>query len=251
MGDNIRELNVLLEEGNIQACKTALTGIEQRSATEQKQVIELLALAKESHALDLMAFLLDQTPGEHPFHNRLFQLAVDRAHINYLFAPVLLDHADPGQYSQIIPLLKHILSKETRGKRLNQIIRSVGKLKLADLVDDLAEFIFYDEPDLKREAVKALERIGTASALERLEQVAGTKKCDTDILDAVDVLRSNLTAPRHPNPSPLHHPARFPPQASLPRISQNGRPPMNTFPARATRWPGSSMKTWTLRTRTC
>lgn len=195
MGDTIRELNVLLEEGNIQACKTALTGIEQRSATEQKQVIELLALAKESHALDLMAFLLDQTPGEHPFHNRLFQLAVDRAHINYLFAPVLLDHADPGQYSQIIPLLKHILSKETRGKRLNQIIRSVGKLKLADLVDDLAEFIFYDEPDLKREAVKALERIGTASALERLEQVAGTKKCDADILDAVDVLRSNLTAP--------------------------------------------------------
>ena len=76
-------------------------------------------------------------------------------------------------------------------------------------MDDLAEFIFYDEPDLKQEAVKALERIGTASALARLEQVAGTKKCDADILDAVDVLRSNLTAPPAPKPESPSIPNRF------------------------------------------
>ncbi|MBA3011956.1 MAG: response regulator, partial [Desulfobacula sp.] len=93
-----------------------------------------------------------------------------------------------------------ILSKETNDTLLNKIIRTAGKMKLEDLIDDVAEFIFYDHISLKTDAIKALERIGGPRCLERLEQVAVTDKCDQDVLDAIDVLKTNLsdTPPAEP-----------------------------------------------------
>ena len=72
MADYIRELKALMKAGEIQAVKTAWPGIEERPGTDQEQVIELLALAKENQALDLISFLLAQSPGDHPFHKRSF-----------------------------------------------------------------------------------------------------------------------------------------------------------------------------------
>ncbi|MCP4720816.1 MAG: hypothetical protein GY860_15290 [Desulfobacteraceae bacterium] len=57
----------------------------------------------------------------------------------------------------------------------------------------MAEFIFYDHMALKTDAIKALERIGSTKALEQLEQVALTDKCDQDVLDAIDILKINLS----------------------------------------------------------
>ena len=76
----------------------------------------------------------------------------------------------------IIPLLKHILLKETNTRLLNKIIRTAGKLKIEKMVDNIAEFIFYDDIDLKTEAVKALERIGTSKACEKLVKASKTSK---------------------------------------------------------------------------
>ncbi len=56
------------------------------------------------------------------------------------------------------------------------------------MVDDIAEFIFYDDIDLKAEAVKALERIGTSKACEKLVTASKTSKCDQNILDTIEVL---------------------------------------------------------------
>ncbi len=201
----IQKLKSFLTAGNIEAAQNVLTDVETRSETDMQAVIELLALAKDKDAPALISFLLNRIDSKHPFHKRLFQLATDRAHLNYAFAEILLKYADKNQQNQIIPLLRHILSREVKGDQLNRLIRTIGKLKMVDLVDDLAEFIFYDDPELKREAVKALKRMGSEKALERLEQVAQTEKCDMDILDAVDSLRDTLalTRPPHTDPPPV------------------------------------------------
>ena len=193
MGDFITDLKKLMEDGAVDRIKARLEKLDQRPEEDQNGVIEQLALANDNTALDLIPYLMAETDPDHPVHARLFQLATDRAHLNYAFVLVLLDHASRDQLDQVIPLLRYILAKETKGDILNLILRQIGKLKLDALVDDVAEFIFYDDAGLKREAVKALERTETPDALKRLEQVAATDKCDLDVLDAIDMLKDKIT----------------------------------------------------------
>ena len=191
MTDFIPALKGLIKTGRIEEAKPLLTGFSNRPQEDQEAVIELLALAPDATGFALIDFLMAD-PQDKSIHKRLFQLATDRAHLNYTFTELLLSHGTPEQIRQSIPLLKHIISKATKGDLLNRILRAAGKLKLAALTDDVAEFIFYDDADLKRESVKALERMGNKTALKHLEHIAGTDKCDMDIMDAIDMLREKL-----------------------------------------------------------
>lgn len=169
-----------------------LSILSSRLDNERKDVIEMLALASDKTALSLLNFLLGKTTLDSETRKRLFQLTMDRAHLNFAFTTLLLDHGDRSQLIHYVPLFKHILSKETNEDLLNRIIRTAGKFKIDLLVDDVAEFIFYDHIALKTDAIKALERIGNTRARERLEQIALTDKCDQDVLDAIDVLKMNM-----------------------------------------------------------
>jgi CheY-like chemotaxis protein len=186
-------LGKFIKTGQIEQAQEQLSILSSRLDNEKKEVIEMLALASDKTALSLLDFLLGKTPQDSETRKRLFQLTMDRAHLNFTFATLLLDHGDRAQLIHYIPLFKHILSNETDENVLNKIIRTAGEFKIGLLVDDVAEFIFYDHMALKTDAIKALERIGNARALERLEQIALTDKCDQDILDTINLLKMNLS----------------------------------------------------------
>jgi len=192
MTEYIPTLRHLIKTSLMDQAKENLAILSSRPDKEKQEVIELLALTSDKIALDLLSFLLGSISLDAEIRDRFFQLATDRAHLNFKFAQILLEHGNRSQIIHSSPLLKHILSKETSGVLLNKIIRAAGKFKLETLIDDVAEFIFYDDMALKAEAIKALERIGTASACEKLEQIALTDKCDQNILDAIDVLKTSL-----------------------------------------------------------
>ncbi|MCG8689197.1 MAG: hypothetical protein MI892_30275 [Desulfobacterales bacterium] len=210
MAEFIPELKQLIKKNQAEATKEKLSGILDRPEEDQEAVIELLALASDKTALDLLSFLMDTIDEKHPVHARLYQLTSDRAHLNFEFVLLLLRHAGPDRLNQLTPLLKHILTRETKGTLLTQILRTVGILRMESLVDELAEFVFYDDQALRMEAVRALERIGTIKAVERLEQIAATRKCDQDILDALDVLRMGL--PNQDSPAQPKEPEKEEPQ---------------------------------------
>ncbi|HCY85901.1 MAG TPA: hypothetical protein DHV36_12270, partial [Desulfobacteraceae bacterium] len=234
MGAYIPQLKHLIKTARLQEAREALADLAQHSKKDQEAAIELLALASDNTALDLLGFLTETTAKEHPLHQRLFQLTSDRAHINASFTRILLNSGTPAQMRQITPLLKHVLTKEARGDLLNRILRVVGKFKLEDLIDDVAEFIFYDDPALKQEAVKALERMATPMALQRLKQIAATDKCDLDILDAIDVLEERLeplapaaepepARPAIPKPAPPVSPEPVPSVSPTPEPADTAR----------------------------
>ena len=70
---------------------------------------------------------------------------MDRAHINFKFSLILINHTNPERPEPIIHLIKHILSKETNKDLLKNIFRAAGRLEMEFLVDDLAEFVFYND----------------------------------------------------------------------------------------------------------
>ena len=95
-------------------------------------------------------------------------------------------------------LLRHLLVSQTDETLLAGILHTIGMFRRKDLVNDVAEFLFYDSALLKTEAVQALEKIGTPGALRCLEKVAKTDKCDQEILDAI----AGITATVYPSAPP-------------------------------------------------
>lgn len=195
MQDYLPKLKKSIKTGKIVEATTLLAGIRDRHPLEKEEVLSAIALASDKTAFALLSWMTGESHRDPEIHDRLIQLVTDRAHLNFSFSLILFENADRQIIIHATPLLKHILSNETDKKVLSAVIRTAGKLKIDGLVQDLAEFIFYDDLKLKSDAVNALERIGSSGALEKLEQAAKTEKCDQDILDAIHVLTGDLKEP--------------------------------------------------------
>jgi len=196
MNDYIPGIKKSIKEDKISDTKTILKDLSSRPEHEKLEVLQILALAPDNTAFELLSFLIEKNQHDPEIHDRLIQLITDRAHLNSHFAIILLDNTDAHTIMHLVPLLKHILTKETDTQLLNKIIRTAGKIKLEKMVDDIAEFIFYDDIDLKAEAVKALERMGTPQAYKKLVLASETSKCDQNILDAIEVLADKSSEDR-------------------------------------------------------
>ena len=222
MASFISEVEKIINTGEI--TPETLLQILNLDEEQQQAVIEQLALAPDDVAYDILFFLMNTMGPTHPLRPRLYQLTMDRAHLNFKFSMILINHTNPDRPGPITHLIKHILSKATDKDLLKDIFRAAGRLGMKFLVDDLAEFVFYDDLELRQEAVTAMERIGTDKAMQRLEQIAQTDKCDSDILDALAFLKSKRKAP----PVPQSREKAKPPQ--LPKPSRKPQPPKQTPP---------------------
>ncbi|MDA8133794.1 MAG: HEAT repeat domain-containing protein [Desulfobacteraceae bacterium] len=206
MDGYIHNLKTSIRTGKLGQAKALLAGMSSRPEPEKKEAFEILALTSGKAAFELLSDLAPETRQDPDMHERLVRLITDRAHLDFRFALILLNLVDRNTAFNLSPLLRHILTNGTDKDLLNAIIRAAGKLHMESMIDDIAEFIFYDDPILKTEAVRALERIGTPKACEKLEQASKTRKSDQDILDALDVLKSKEPVATATAPSPAHTP---------------------------------------------
>ncbi len=188
MGSFLPDLRKALKTNKIGQVKSLLSDLSARPMAEKLEVLEILALTPDKAALETLFFLTSDAFTDPEIHDRLMQLITDRAHLNFNFVFILFENGDSQIINQTIPLARHMLSNETDKALLLKLIRTAGKLGIEKLTDDIAEFIFYDDPSLKAQAIKALERIGTQNACQRLIQASKTEKCDQDILDAIEAL---------------------------------------------------------------
>ncbi len=172
--------------------KNLLKELKKKSEDEKQGVLHILALAPDKIALELLEFLSDEKNRDPGIFPRVIQLVTDRAHLNFKFALILFKNAGRTKLQQAVPLIRHILSKETDSEILTQAVRTIAQEKLEDLIDEVVEFIFYDDDFMKAEAIDALEMLGSPLALSKLQQAAQTDKCDENILDAIESLKREL-----------------------------------------------------------
>ncbi len=219
MEKNLAELEKLIKNSNIKAAAESIGRLMTGPEDDKQRVMEMLALTPDKTALDLLDFLFEENVLAPGTAEPLFQLVIDRAHLHFPFVLILLRHGGRQRALAAVSLLRHVMGRETNTGILAEIIKTAGLNKLDKLTDDIAEFIFYDDPKLKSCAVQALERIGTERALDRLEKIAETSKCDQDVLDAVHLLKTNAQqgplsiTPEEPEPEP---PAQAEPAGETP-----------------------------------
>ncbi len=190
MPDYIARIKKSINKSDIKKTKQLLRQLKGLPLETKLEVLQLFALAPDITALNLLPLLTQDEYRDEEIYDRVIQLLIDRAHLNFHFSLILYNTCDKELILQITPLMKHILSKESDFEILKETIKTAGRQGVEILVDDIAEFIFYDESILKAEAVKALERIGSSSAYDNLLKAAESSKCDQDILDSLEVLKN-------------------------------------------------------------
>lgn len=195
MKDYITRIKKSVNNSDIKKAKQLLKALKDLSFETKLEVLQIFALAPDLIALNLLPLLTqDKYVDEYidgEIYDRVIQLIIDRAHLNFHFSLILYNTCNRDIILQILPLMRHILSKETDFEILKETIKTAGRERLEDLVEDIAEFIFYDESKLKTEAVKALEKIGSNLAYKKLVKAADSSKCDQDILDSIEVLKNH------------------------------------------------------------
>ncbi|MFH2061229.1 MAG: hypothetical protein ABIJ59_20380 [Pseudomonadota bacterium] len=185
MNDYLLYLKTSLKTNNIKAAKKLISELNSKDKQIKLKAFDMLKHASDSTTFELLCFLACKEHKDPVIIDQLIQL-ISRPFINFVFT--MLKNGNRQTINQSIPLVRYILYKKKDKQDLQQIIKLIGIIKMDDLVNDIAEFIFYDDKHLKAEAVKALERISTSNAYARLIQASKTKKCDQDILDSIQML---------------------------------------------------------------
>jgi CheY-like chemotaxis protein len=178
-----------LKASDLKTAKIILIALPDEPDPVKLDVLHELALAPDEIAWDLLLLLSQVNLGAPDIKDRLLQLITDRAHLNFSFLPMLYKIGSKKKVREAAPLMKHALVNETDTAILAETIRAAGENAIQSLVDEISEYLYYDEQELKAQTVRSLERIGSSKALFRLEEVSQTVKCDQNILDAIAILK--------------------------------------------------------------
>ncbi len=179
-----------IKKANIKKAKKLLNEVEKETYETKLEIINELALAPDNMAIDLLFHLTKLKIRDKTIYDHIIQLVLDRAHLNFKFAIILYKTDGVKKIKGLIPLMRHILVRTTDPEIIEETMITAGQEKIRSLVDDIAEYIYYDSTKLKARAVKVLAEIDSDSAVQRLEQASTTTKCDKNILDALESLKA-------------------------------------------------------------
>ncbi|ACN15782.1 two-component response receiver and regulator protein [Desulforapulum autotrophicum HRM2] len=183
--------NDSLKSSNLKGAKHILANLPGEPDRVCREVFQRLVLVPEDTAWELLMFLSEISFRTPDIRGRLFKVIQNRAELNFQFLPILYRAGTQKIIQESTPLMKQVLSNEIDTGILMETIRAVGKYKITALVDEISEYIYFDNEELKTHTIQALERIGTPRALRLLENAATTVKCDPSILDAISILKSS------------------------------------------------------------
>ncbi len=175
-----------IRKSDIKEAKNFLDRFPGETDETKFELINELALAPDNAAWDLLFYLAVEIKiFDKEIYKQIIQLIMDRAHLNFKFAVILYETGHIKDIKGGIPLMRYILSNSTDQYIISETIETAGKEKIAVLVDEIAEYIYYDNAILKEKAVNALGNIGSKEAISRLEQASATIKCDNNILNTL------------------------------------------------------------------
>ncbi len=187
----INDFKESIQKSDIKKAKKILDQFPCETDETKLELINELALAPDNIAWELLLYLsVEIKIYDKDIYKQIIQLIMDRAHLNFKFAIILYKTGNIKNIKGGTPLMKYILSNSTDQYILSETLEIAGKEKIVALIDDIAEFIYYDNAILKEKAVKALENIGSKEAIHRLEQASATIKCDNNILNTLKRLGS-------------------------------------------------------------
>lgn len=180
-----------IKNSDIKRAKDLLLDLHLESEQIKTAILNELAVVSDQVAwllLDLIVRL--EVHYYHSFsadtHDKLLQLIIDRAHLNFEFAMILYKTGDRKKLLQASPLMRYILTNCTDREILFETINAVGDNIIDSLVAAIAEFLYYDDLTLKECAVRNLVKIPSSEVYKILSDASKTVKNDSHITQALE-----------------------------------------------------------------
>jgi len=198
----VQEVVKSLGQKNLEALDTVLGSFRNQNEQTRTRILFELSMADDKSVLFATSRLLSDKSGTEDFQRSLMDLLLDKARTDSQFIVPFIDHADIEQLKEAVPLFAAFLLNETDTRILKKIIRAIGETAEKSCVNVIGDFIFYDHPDLKKEAILALGKIGGTQALERLRFASRTSKADDLLMTTLSQLEASLSAAQTPDAPP-------------------------------------------------
>jgi CheY-like chemotaxis protein/HEAT repeat protein len=180
--------------------KDLLNHFPSRDDKTKSRVLFEISVADVDEAFFALTHLLSNPSLSVKSRNDLIDLLLDRSRTHAQFILPMIDHATPEQLRLAIPVLAGILLNETDSHILQKTIMAIGQTGDSSCINVVADFIFYDHAELKREAITALGLIGGPSAIKRLAFAGQTSKSDEHLQATLDRLMKTMTLHEQPIP---------------------------------------------------
>jgi len=189
----VSEMMKALSRKNKEAITTHLDTFKNLNENTRTHLLYKISMVNDDDALFIMNLLLTESQPDAIFKRYLMELLLDKARTSSEFVIPFIDHADMPQLIEAVPLFSSILLSETDSHILQKIIQAIGKTGEKSCINIIADFIFYDHEELKREAITALGKIGGPSSIKRLAFAAKTSKTDDFLQSTLEKLEANLS----------------------------------------------------------
>lgn len=189
----IYEINSAITKSDRKLARELLPHIPELDDATINRCLFEISTAPDNDSYFMLSYLVKLKTLKKELHEEIIDLILDKASLNSHFAILFIEHADEKKLKDAVPLFANILVNETDTHVLFEIINAIGNTKEQSCVDVIAEFIFYDNDELKTAAVEALEKIGGPSVIKRLAFASTTSKSDQQITDSLDRLQSSLS----------------------------------------------------------
>ncbi len=189
----IYEINSAISKSDRKLARELLPHIPKLDDTTINRCLFEISTAPDNDSYFMLSYLIKLKTLKKELRDEIIDLILDKASLNSHFAILFIEHADEKKLKDAVPLFANILVNETDTHVLFEIINAIGSTKERSCVDVIAEFIFYDNDELKTAAVEALEKIGGPSVIKRLAFASTTSKSDPQILNTLDRLQSSLS----------------------------------------------------------
>ena len=189
----IIEMTTAIAENDKKSMQKILPVMSTKNDATIHRCLFEISTAQDTSAYFMLGLLLNDKTLPPGFKSEITELVLDKAMVNPHFAILFIENTDLKTQKAAVPVFANILVSETDTHILFEVLKAIGNTRDKSCIDVVADFIFYDNDELKTAAVNALEKIGGASVIKRLAFASTTSKSDQQILDVMDRLGKTLT----------------------------------------------------------
>lgn len=200
--DFIKDLISFIDKNDFSGAKNLLDHFSAMGYRDQIRALFHIGNAEDDISCNLLSHLCTLEISNPDVTNALSDLVLDKAHSSTKFIIPYLATAKDEEIKEAAPLLVSILRSEVDVHILKEIISSLGR-SCGSILDEtavttVADFIFYDNDELKTAAVLALGDMGGPIAVSRLGAASRTSKSDRLITDTLAKLTRDPGGPEIP-----------------------------------------------------
>lgn len=204
-----RDLQNAIEKSDAAKAISLMQHFQGLDARSRSRALFDIGKAEEKISWTLLKHLSSLSFHDRETKDSVLDLILDKAQSNGTFILIYLPAATQEQVIDAVPVLMNVLMSEVDIQILKETMLALGRtggaLGGSACITTIADFIYYDNAELKRTAIQALSAIGGPAVIRRMTAASKSSKSDPFLMETLATLlkRSSRQGPAEAVPDEI------------------------------------------------